>query len=111
MSAPSTTVEVDILTCTCCGGGVPDTAEHNVSHGDRPYPHDKDVGLCRDCGGDPEAKTVRKRMGWAAVTFFDARIAILYERLSEKNRAHFKTMTYAQKVGVITRLVEKGVMV
>ena len=68
----------EILTCTCCGRGLRDTPEENVSHGQVPYPHDTGFGLCRECGGDPTAdmttdEGIRKRMGWQMTTFCEAR--------------------------------------
>ena len=40
----------EVLACTCCGQGLSDTPEENVSHGQVPYPHDTGYGLCKDCG-------------------------------------------------------------
>lgn len=101
----------DILTCSCCGAGLRDSAKENVSFGWVPYPHDQGYGMCRDCGGDPEAKTRKKKMGWAAATFFEARFEVLQQSLSEENRAKFSAMSYERKCAVVAGLVQKGVII
>jgi hypothetical protein len=111
----------EILNCSCCGSGVPNTPEGNVSFADAPYPHDTGYGLCRECGGEPvpagkkasemsEAE-LRKSLGWASCTFFDARIDVLLKKLNEANRTKFEKMSYAKKVAVVAGLIEKGAMI
>ena len=99
------------LTCTCCGSGVRDTPDENVSHGESPYPHDAGFGLCVECGGDKKAGDIRQRLGWAGTTFYEARFKTLRERLSEPNRRHFDAMPYERKVRIVARLIEKGAMI
>lgn len=67
--------------------------------------------MCRDCGGDPNARTVRKRMGRALTTFVDARVPIIRNALSPKNRESFEAMTYGQKANVVMKMVARGVIV
>lgn len=102
----------ETLTCDCCGCGVEDTPEANAWHGVLPYPGDIDhIGMCRDCGGDPEARTTRRRLGWAMCTFVDARIPILEARLSAANSARFKAMTYEKKATIVLGMVGKGLII
>ena len=108
-------MSTDLLTCSCCGTGVYDTPEHNVSHGEVPYPHDQGFGMCVKCGGDKRetgttAPKLRKRMGWAGQTFFDARIEVLRKRLTGANLEKFNTMSFERKVVVITKMVERGML-
>lgn len=109
---------VDWFTCTCCGKGIRDNAEENVSHGQTPYPHDVGFGLCRECGGDNKVKgtdieSVRRRLGWAAATFYDARIDMLLKpgTLNDANRDRFARLSYVRKIAVIQGLVEKGTII
>jgi hypothetical protein len=109
---------IEYLICTCCGRGLEDTPEQNVAHGETPYPYDTGFGMCVECGGDKtipfdakDEKALRKRMGWASTMFFDARIDILREKLNPENLERFEALPYAKKVAVITRMVEKGVMI
>jgi len=114
-------VEVEYLSCTCCGKGVRDNAAENVSFGEQPYPHDTGIGMCRECGGDDRVKAtskkplsekaVRKRIGWASETFYDARIDVVAKRLSGAHAEKFKAMSYVQKIAIVQGLVEKGVIV
>ena len=112
----------ELLVCSTCGNGVLDTPEGNVSHGEVPSPHDTGYGLCRSCGGDPngadeliaagadEERATRRRIGWAMAMFVDARIPLLAEKLRPDLRAKLEAMTYARKVDVICRMVERGYM-
>lgn len=113
--------ETEILSCTCCGKGIRDNAQENVSYGERLYSHDNGIGLCRECGGDDRVKAkpgkqlsekaVRKRMGWASEMFFDARIEMLRKNLSAANVEKFEKMSYGQKCLIVSKMVEKGVIV
>ena len=103
------------LTCTCCGSGIRDTPDENVSHNEQPNPHDVGYGLCVPCGGDKKSRglserATRKRIGWAGEVFFDARIKLLLEKLNEKNAEEFRRRSYASKVAMVTQLIEKGVL-
>lgn len=67
------TDEPEILTCSCCGSGIRDTPEENVHYGQIPYPDDTGLGMCKYCGGDPEADSLtddgfKKKIGWATTT-------------------------------------------
>jgi hypothetical protein len=100
------------LACDFCGKGIEDTSEENAWHGVVPYPGDvPDMGMCLGCAGDPNARTVRKRMGWALTTFVDARIPIIRNALSPKNRENFEAMDYEQKANVVMKMVGKGLIV
>jgi len=98
--------EKQYLTCGCCGkwywGFVP--KENGVQT------YDNGVGMCPDCGGDPKAKTVKKRLGWAACTYYEARFDLLRKALSEKSKAKFDGLTYERKVFVIQKMLEKGII-
>ena len=98
------------LVCTCCGASIQDDAAENVWHGEVPYPGDIGTGMCRSCGGDPEAKEPRARLGFAVTTFVDARIRLVAERLSRNNRQRFFAMPYEEQANFILRLVGKGVI-
>ena len=70
-----------------------------------------DEWACFACAGDPKAERVRKRLGWAACTFYDARIPVLADRLSTENRERFLRMPYAKKCNVIGKMIERGNMI
>lgn len=111
-----------MLSCSCCGRGLLDTPEQNVSHGQVPYPHDVGCGMCLACGGDPKGaeelekagaddeKVTRRAMGWAFAMFVDARVTRLREALNETNRSKLDAMPYSKKVEVVCRMVERGLM-
>jgi hypothetical protein len=106
----------EILTCTCCGCGLADTPEENVSHGQSPYPHDTGFGLCRECGGDPTSdmstdEGVQKRMGWQMTTFCEARFELVQQNLKPESRAKWDRLSYARKCVVVLGLVHDGVIV
>lgn len=98
------------IVCSCCGGALRDNGRENVWHGEVPYPGDLGTGLCRDCGGDPDAKCPRKRLGFAVCCFVDARIPRVAEALSYWNRVHFLALTYEEQAEIILRLVARGVL-
>ena len=99
------------LTCSCCGNGLGNNAKENVAFGQEPYPFDEGFGMCRDCGGDPEGDTIRKKMGWATATFCEARFNVLRSRLNEKNRTKFDACSYEKKCLLILSAVEDGYLV
>jgi hypothetical protein len=118
----------DILSCSCCGGGVRNNADENTVFGQEPYPFDYGYGMCRSCGGDnreplPAKATdisesaFRKRIGWAMETFYDARIDMLLGsdgkpgKLNDANREKFVAMPYWKKCDLIARLVQKGAII
>jgi len=97
--------EKHYLTCGCCGkyylGFIPKDK-------DGVQTYDNGVGMCPDCGGDPKAKTVKKRMGWAACTFYEARFDLLRNALGKEAKAKFDGLSYQKKCFVIQRMLEKG---
>ena len=106
----------NILTCTCCGNGLCDTPEENLSHGQTPYPHDNGFGLCRACGGDPAADSttddgLRKRMGWQMTTFCEARFDLVPRSLKPDRQARWDNLSYARKCAIVLGLVRDGTMV
>lgn len=101
----------EALRCDCCGKGIEDTPRQNAWHGVIPYPGDlPHTGMCLGCAGDPAARTARKRLGWAMMTFVDARIPIIHGALSPANRAKFEKMDYEGKADVVVRMVAKGLI-
>ncbi|MFI5342161.1 MAG: hypothetical protein ACHQ7N_20295, partial [Candidatus Methylomirabilales bacterium] len=98
------------LICTCCGRNLRNTPEDNCVHGQVPYPFDPGYGMCRGCGGDPQAASTRERLGWAATAFYDARIPLVADRLTPKNREKFLAMRYEKQFVVIGTLIERGAM-
>lgn len=109
----------EVLTCSCCGGGVFDTPEHNASFDKEPYPHDSGFGLCIECGGDKSVtdeeaaaseEAYRRRIGKGAQMFFDSRVRFLKANLGQENRRKFEAMPYREQVGVISKMVAKGKM-
>lgn len=103
-------INAELLSCSCCGAGVHDTPEENASHGEVPYPHDTGYGMCLGCGGNPNGKTTKERMGWGMTCFFEARIAKLAAALNEKNRKHFLGLSFAKQCRVIEKAVTEGMM-
>lgn len=104
------------LICTCCGRGLPDTPEANVSHGQSPYPHDTGFGLCRACGGHPMAdmttdEGIRKRMGWQMTSFCEARFELVKRSLKPENRARWERLSYARKCAVVLSLIREGAII
>lgn len=98
------------LDCSCCGGMVANNAEENVYHGVEPYPSDKGYGMCRDCGGDPEASTDKAKMGWAMRCFVEARFNVVRSNLQPHNQNHWDGLTYTEKAGMVVTMVERGVI-
>ena len=107
------------INCSCCGAGIRDNADENVSHGKVPYPHDTGYGMCRSCGGDDriEVRGVldeerwRESLGWAAAAFYDTRIDILLKRLSPENAEKLLLMPYARQCRIVSGLVDRGTLV
>lgn len=98
----------ELLSCSFCGGLLRDTAEENLAHGIAPSPFDEGRGLCRRCGGDPDAKTPEGRVGDAMLMFVRARVRVVAERLSSKHRVKFLAMPLEEQARVIVGLVERG---
>lgn len=114
-------IETEIVSCTCCGKGIRDNAEENVHFGQDPYPDDTGYGMCTECGGDSKVKVdnpldedkVKKRLGWAACCFYEARFPIIRDHLTNRPDLveKFDKMSYVQKVSMVVKAVEKGMMV
>lgn len=102
---------LEYVACSCCGSGIKNDADENAHFGIVPYPVDEGFGMCLECGGDQKAASLRKKMGWAKVSFFDARIEMLREKMNPENLAKFIEMTYARKCWLITKLIERGSMI
>ena len=94
------------LVCSCCGHGV--SKKDNVWLHAVPYPGDLGTGLCRACGGDPDAKDIRKLLGFAMTTFVDARIPLVAALLSEQNRPRFLALPYEEQVNFVLYCVRRG---
>jgi hypothetical protein len=104
----SNPADPDWMRCTCCGTPLRDTATENCSHGRVPYPHDRGFGLCRRCGGDPTSLTDAGRMGWAARTFVESRIARLAKGFTPATRARLLALPVSHQTEVVFRLLEHG---
>lgn len=100
----------EILDCSCCGRGIRDNEEENVSYGQVPYPHDTGYGMCKECGGDSEAEDIKKRMGWGMVCFVEARFDIIRKRLKPENQAKWDRCSWEKKALTVLEFVEQGVM-
>lgn len=108
--------EGEWVKCSCCGEYVPDTPEANVHYGQVPYPDDIGFGLCRRCGGDSTVEVkdprdeaaIKRRLGWAATTFYEARFDTIRNALNEKNRAKWDGCSYTMKVQMVIKAVENG---
>lgn len=100
----------DTLSCTFCGGLLGNNAKENVVHDHEPNPFDEGVGLCRRCGGDPEAKTPEERVGYAMAALVRARVPLIAKRLSPKNRARFLAMPLDNQWQIVAGLLERGVL-
>lgn len=96
------------LKCGCCGNDYLGCIEKDEK-GLNVY--DEGFGMCPDCGGDPKAKSIKKKLGWAACTFYEARFEIIRKNTNEKNRAKFNGLSYLQKVYVIRKLIEQGTII
>ncbi len=94
------------MACSCCGYAV--SARDNVWRDEVPYPGDHGTGLCRACGGDPEAKEPQRRLGYATTIFVDARIPLVAQCLSEANRRRFLSLEYEKQAEFVFRCVAKG---
>jgi len=98
--------EKQFLTCGCCG---------NYYHGLIPKEngiqlYDNGVGMCPGCGGDPKAKSYKKKIGWGACAFYEARFDIVRDALSKESKAKFEGLSYQKKVFVIQRMLKKGII-
>lgn len=98
-------IKEDVV-CPCCGHMV--AQAENVWRHEVPYPGDLGTGLCVACGGDPDAKDPRKRLGHAVCTFVDARIPLVALLLSEEHRRHFLSLEYERQADFVLRCVERG---
>lgn len=108
--------------CSCCGDDIPDDEEHNVDHGVVPNPHDTGFGMCVECGGDKKAgegkpakemteAQLKRRIGWAGRTFYEARFEILEKKLRPDLVEKFRAMSYAKKIAIVAKMIERGAMI
>ena len=100
-----------ILNCTCCGEGVRHTPEDNCAFGKSPYPYDNGYGMCRKCGGDPKAEDLKGRLGWAYVTFLEARFDICYKKLNPESKEKWDKASWVGKASHVIEQVKKGAMI
>ena len=100
-----------ILTCSCCGTLIHDTPEENTDFEVVPRPHDTGFGMCPDCGGDPASPDVKKKMGFAMVSFVEARFRVVRDNINEENRAKWDGFSWERKASTVLSLVEKGAMI
>jgi NAD-dependent SIR2 family protein deacetylase len=112
----------ELVRCSCCGEDIPDDDEHNVDHGVVPNPHDEGFGMCVACGGDKRAgdskparelteSQLKKRIGWAGQMFYETRFEILEKNLTGSSLEKFRAMTYARKMTIVAKMIEKGLMI
>ena len=73
--------------------------------------YDVGYGMCEDCGGNPRARSFKKRIGWAGRVFFEARFGAVRDALSEKNKKKWDKLNYNQKCYFITKMIEEGLMI
>lgn len=101
-----------MLTCSCCGTMIEDSPEQNTDFGKQPNPHDTGFGMCPDCGGDKNAADVKKKLGWAACSFYEARFPILRKALTKPELIEkWEKSSYLQKCNWIGKMIEKGLMI
>ena len=100
----------EVVTCGCCGRGVWDNEDENAHFGQQPYPDDAGFGMCKDCGGDKKAADFKKKLGWAATCFYEARFDVARNALNEANKAKWDGLSYERKVAFIIRCLEKGIL-
>jgi len=107
----ATLTAIESLTCDCCGKEVRNTPEDNMALQERTYPCDTGFGWCKECFGDPNSRSFRKRIGWAAQTFYEARFKVIRDNLSAENKLLWDAATYIKKCWYVQKMVEKGVMI
>lgn len=101
--------EAKLLLCTYCGRSIKNTAKENAVYGEVPYPCDEDVhGVCRDCGGDPDADTPEGRLGEALTAEVKDRLLDVAERFSPKARAKFLALPLEEQAKVVFGLLNRG---
>ncbi len=122
--------EGEYITCSCCGVMLRNNARQNADYGKVPYPQDEGFGHCRSCGGYPVTKAeegkpmteaqVKKKLGWAACSFYESRFPIIRQKLAEIAKEHpekahilekWDKMTYLQHCEMVIKSVEKGWMI
>lgn len=110
----------DYVGCSCCGATIENTPAQNVYlllPDDEPYPCDDGYGMCRECGGDPDAEVsddeqeTRRALGYAQCVFYDARIPKLRNALSEDKRVKFDAFPYWKKCRLVQHAVTEGLMI
>ena len=99
------------LTCSCCGTLIRNIPEENVNYHETPDPHDIGFGTCPDCGGDPSASDIKKKMGWAMVMFVEARFGVVRDNINEENREKWDAFSWEKRANMVLRLVEKGAII
>lgn len=114
--------ENEHLACSCCGGGLRHNVDENAVYGETPYPCDDGVGHCIECFGPSKEKKkdikwselteseCRKKMGWAAVAFVEARFPIIEKGLNPANREKWARDPFWKKAALVYALIEKGIL-
>lgn len=67
---------------------------------------------CKDCNGYPTSRKIKRRIGKNGQMFFEARFDIVRDRLGkEENKKKWDKMSYEEKCVMITKLIQKGLMI
>lgn len=112
----------DYVVCDCCGAWTLDTKEENRDFDTRYLENGR--GMCIKCGGDPRTDKMTdadlaklpdeeywRLMGSAHEMFFSTRVKLLSETLKDQQLERFQEMSLPLKVKVISKLIQKGVMI
>jgi hypothetical protein len=111
----------DWVICSCCGHHIPDTPERNRDFHERGQ--DTGYGRCTECFGEPppagapgkglleDDEAVKKRLGWAGRTFYEARFDTICKALKPEQQADWDTKSYGKKVLIVGKFIEKGYMI
>lgn len=100
-----------LLSSAVVGQIMADTEEENADFGIEPIPGDFGMGTCIKCGGNPKASSLKKRMGTSMWQFFNARIRVLLQMLSEAARIKFNALSFQKKCKLIEKLITEGKMI
>lgn len=90
----------ELAACGCCGNFV-----------EVPVGTCWEDVYCKDCMGNPEARSFRKKIGWAGQMFYEARFDVVRKQLSPESQAKWDKCSYAKKCSIIGHFIEKGLMI
>lgn len=99
--------DAKILRCVYCDLELKDTATENVAYG-VPYPFGKRCGICRACGGDPDAATPEGRLGKVLTAKVKDCLLDVAERFSPKARAQLLALPLEEQAKVVLSLLDRG---